>query len=113
MATTRPSMLTATQTTTAPSATNTITAPSVTNTTTTTGNKSPFTSPVKAHRISPPSKPVVPGKNFANKKQDTWQKRIGAADYNHLWNTFNVFDEDKSGFIDPVEVTKALEAIGT
>ena len=42
----------------------------------------------------------------------TWKDRLTTEDYEELKNTFEVFDEDKSGSIDPAEINKALEELG-
>jgi len=41
-----------------------------------------------------------------------WKDRLTAEDYEELRNTFDVFDEDHSGSIDPAEISKALEELG-
>jgi Ca2+-binding EF-hand superfamily protein len=41
-------------------------------------------------------------------KVTSWKDRLSEEDYNELKETFNVFDEDGSGTIDPVEINKAL-----
>lgn len=41
-----------------------------------------------------------------------WKDRLTAQDYEELKNTFDVFDEDGSGSIDPVEINKVLEELG-
>jgi len=45
-------------------------------------------------------------------KATSWKERLTEEDYNELRETFNVFDEDGSGTIDPVEINKALEELG-
>lgn len=42
----------------------------------------------------------------------TWKDRINAEDYEELKNTFEIFDEDRSGTIDPAEINKVLEELG-
>ena len=42
-----------------------------------------------------------------------WKDRIDPADYEELRNTFQTFDEDNSGTIDPVEIAAVLEKLGT
>lgn len=37
-----------------------------------------------------------------------WNTRLFAEDYQQLVDTFNIFDEDGSGVIDPVEISAAL-----
>lgn len=41
-----------------------------------------------------------------------WKDRLVAEDYEELKTTFEVFDEDGSGTIDPQEINKALEELG-
>ena len=41
-----------------------------------------------------------------------WRDRLTAEDYEELKNTFEVFDEDGSGTIDPAEINKVLEELG-
>ncbi len=45
-------------------------------------------------------------------KATSWKDRLSEEDYNELRDTFNVFDEDNSGSIDPAEINKALEELG-
>ncbi len=45
-------------------------------------------------------------------KATSWKDRLTQEDYNELRETFNVFDEDGSGSIDPAEINKALEELG-
>jgi len=42
----------------------------------------------------------------------SWKDRLTTEDYEELKNTFNVFDEDGSGTIDPAEINKVLEELG-
>ena len=53
-------------------------------------------------------KPPVP----APAKSISWKDRLTQEDYEELRNTFEVFDEDGSGTIDPVEINKVLEELG-
>lgn len=41
-----------------------------------------------------------------------WKDRLAPEDYDELKNTFEVFDEDGSGSIDPAEINKVLEELG-
>jgi Ca2+-binding EF-hand superfamily protein len=41
-----------------------------------------------------------------------WKDRLTPEDYEELKNTFEIFDEDHSGSIDPAEISKALEELG-
>ena len=45
-------------------------------------------------------------------KPTSWKDRISQADYEELKNTFDLFDEDRGGTIDPEEIEKVLEQIG-
>ena len=42
-----------------------------------------------------------------------WKDRLNAEDYEELRNTFEVFDEDRSGTIDPAEISAVLDKLGT
>ena len=42
-----------------------------------------------------------------------WKDRLDPQDYDELKNTFEVFDEDHSGTIDPAEISAVLEKLGT
>lgn len=42
----------------------------------------------------------------------TWKERLLTEDYDELKQTFDVFDEDGSGTIDPAEINKVLEELG-
>ncbi len=46
------------------------------------------------------------------KAPTAWKDRLLAEDYEELKSTFEVFDEDGSGTIDPVEINKVLEELG-
>lgn len=50
-----------------------------------------------------PAKPTVPV---------SWKDRLLPEDYEDLKSTFEVFDEDGSGTIDPAEINKVLEELG-
>ncbi len=43
---------------------------------------------------------------------NSWAERLHPDDYEELRNTFDVFDDDHSGFIDPDEINKVLETLG-
>ena len=49
-----------------------------------------------------------------NTKQATlsWKERLHPEDYESLRNTFDLFDEDHSGYIDPEEISKIMEELG-
>lgn len=42
----------------------------------------------------------------------TWKDRLSEQDYEELKATFDLFDEDQGGTIDPVEVEKILNELG-
>ena len=42
----------------------------------------------------------------------TWKDKLLPADYEHLKSVFDLFDEDHSGFIDPVEINKIMGELG-
>ena len=42
----------------------------------------------------------------------SWKDRIPAEDYEELKSTFDIFDEDGSGSIDPEEISKILDELG-
>lgn len=42
----------------------------------------------------------------------TWKDRLSEIDYQELKATFDLFDEDGGGTIDPVEIEKILEELG-
>lgn len=44
--------------------------------------------------------------------QLSWKDRLTAEDYEELKQTFEVFDEDGSGSIDPSEINKVLGELG-
>ena len=41
-----------------------------------------------------------------------WKDRLSVEDYDELRQTFEIFDEDGSGTIDPPEISKVLEELG-
>jgi centrin-1 len=55
------------------------------------------------------AKPVT----TSNKTKPTsWKDRLTSEDWDELKSTFDIFDEDQSGTIDPVEINKVLEELG-
>jgi Ca2+-binding EF-hand superfamily protein len=48
------------------------------------------------------AKPVTTSSKVTPKAPSNWKDRIQPEDYEELKNTFDVFDEDGSGTIDPV-----------
>lgn len=55
------------------------------------------------------AQPAQPAKPAA---QQSWKDRLTTEDYEELKSTFEVFDEDGSGTIDPSEINKVLEELG-
>jgi len=53
-----------------------------------------------------------PSKVVSKAASSSWKDRISEQDYEELKNTFDLFDEDHGGTIDPVEVEKILEELG-
>lgn len=53
----------------------------------------------------------VPTKSGAPTKT-SWKDRISSADYDELKSTFDLFDQDGGGTIDPVEVEGILSELG-
>ena len=53
-----------------------------------------------------------PSKVVSKAVSGSWKDRISQQDYEELKNTFDLFDEDHGGTIDPVEVEKILEELG-
>ena len=45
-------------------------------------------------------------------KSTAWKDRISEHDYQQLKNTFDLFDEEGTGEIDPAEINKILEELG-
>ena len=42
----------------------------------------------------------------------SWKERLHPQEYEQLRATFDIFDEDKSGVIDPQEINKIMEELG-
>lgn len=61
-------------------------------------------------RTSKAQPPAQPAKQPA--AQLSWKDRLLAEDYDELKQTFDVFDEDGSGSIDPAEINKILDELG-
>lgn len=70
-------------------------------------NKSKTSAPVTTNTTSGKGAPVakVPAKT-------SWRDRISESDYKELKDTFDIFDEDGSGSIDPVEIDGILDELG-
>ena len=66
------------------------------------GSKTTASNPTLA-KGAPPAK-VQP--------KTSWKDRLSENDYNELKETFDLFDEDKGGSIDPVEIEKILNELG-
>ncbi len=60
-------------------------------------------------RASKTQQPPTPTKPAASL---SWKDRLNAEDYEELKTTFEVFDEDGSGSIDPAEINKVVEELG-
>lgn len=52
---------------------------------------------------------VKPATNSGKAKPTSWKDRLAAEDWEELKSTFDIFDEDASGTIDPSEINKILE----
>jgi Ca2+-binding EF-hand superfamily protein len=63
-------------------------------------------------RVTSGAKPATPSAKTAKPVPTAWKDRLTAEDYEELVHTFEVFDEDGSGTIDPVEINKVLEELG-
>ena len=48
------------------------------------------------------------GSQRAPSKATSWKDRISQADYDSLKETFDLFDEDHGGTIDPEEIDKVM-----
>ena len=65
----------------------------------------------RAKQSNPPSKAATSsGKGVTASL--SWKERIHPEDYEQLKTTFELFDADRSGFIDPEEITKIMEELG-
>ena len=53
-----------------------------------------------------------PAPASSSSKNIPWKDRLHPEDYEQLRNTFDLFDEDGSGFIDPEEINKIMEELG-
>lgn len=42
----------------------------------------------------------------------TWKERLNPEQYEQLRTTFDLFDQDRSGTIDPEEINKIMEELG-
>ena len=60
-------------------------------------------------RNSAAAKPAATG----SRGPSQWKDRLAPEDYEELKATFEVFDEDRSGTIDPAEISAVLEKLGT
>lgn len=62
--------------------------------------------------MSRPNKPMTTSGIVSKPAPTSWKDRIPAEEYENLRNTFNIFDQDGSGTIDPVEINTILEKLG-
>ena len=61
-------------------------------------------------RATKPSTSTVKAATISGKAKFTsWKDRLAAEDWEQLKSTFDIFDEDASGTIDPSEINKVLE----
>ena len=68
---------------------------------------------MKNSKTSVPNPPSGKGAPPAKVPAKTaWKDRLSENDYKELKDTFDLFDEDKGGSIDPVEVEKILQELG-
>lgn len=58
------------------------------------------------------AKPATSSSKITKAVPTAWKDRLTHEDYEELVHTFQVFDEDGSGTIDPVEINKVLEELG-
>ena len=58
------------------------------------------------------AKPVTNSGKQSRPAPTQWRDRLTPEDYEELKTTFEVFDEDGSGTIDPSEINKVLEELG-
>ena len=58
------------------------------------------------------AKPATSSSKITKAVPTAWKDRLNHEDYEELVHTFQVFDEDGSGTIDPVEINKVLEELG-
>ncbi len=64
-------------------------------------------------RVSKPSASTVKPATVSGKAKPTsWKERLYPEDMDELKSTFDTFDEDGSGTIDPSEINKVLEELG-
>ena len=66
----------------------------------------------KATPAASTAKPATNSGKQSKPVPTAWKDRLLAEDYEELKHTFEVFDEDGSGTIDPVEINKVLEELG-
>jgi Ca2+-binding EF-hand superfamily protein len=66
-------------------------------------------------KVNPTASTVKPATSSGKQVKavpTAWKDRLNTEDYDELKQTFEVFDEDGSGTIDPVEINKVLEELG-
>ncbi len=55
---------------------------------------------------------INPNPKAATTPTLTWKDKLLPEDYSQLQGVFNLFDEDHSGLIDPVEINKIMNELG-
>lgn len=63
-------------------------------------------------RAKQPAQPVKSATSSTKGVSLSWKERVHPEDYEQLRSTFEQFDIDKSGFIDPEEISKIMEELG-
>ncbi len=58
------------------------------------------------------AKPATSSGKASKPAPTAWKDRLNAEDWDELKQTFEVFDEDGSGTIDPAEINKVVEELG-
>lgn len=58
------------------------------------------------------AKPATSSGKSGKPAPTAWKDRLNAEDWDELKTTFEVFDEDGSGTIDPAEIDKVLQELG-
>lgn len=64
----------------------------------------------RSAKNQPPAKPTP--SSTKSTPVNSWKDRLHPDDYEHLKNTFDIFDIDHSGTIDPEEINKIMEELG-
>lgn len=63
---------------------------------------------MKGSKVGASQSQKVPAKQI----KTTYRDRLSQGDYEALKETFDLFDEDQGGTIDPMEIEKVLEQLG-